>query len=463
MLRSYRWPISRLLGGRFWRWKSFSRWLSMAGLLALAFMAGGATVYFRWPSSGFLEKGFLGANAWCTRRVAISDSRLPSKFAAPAGKTVVDRPGETFDGFTLVACSNRSRPSEEAVLIDMEREVVHQWSCPLRSWWPNPPNLRELPPDAPTCFFGCYLYPHGDLLVTYHGPVLQTGCGLAKLDKDSNLLWAYRAHVHHDVDVAPDGAIYALVHDWVNQRPEGLKGIASPWLNDYLVVLSPDGAPRKEPIPLLEALQDSPFAALLSQLQFAGKPRTSVADMTAPRIGQNVTPTADPLHANFVRILPPALAAQFPCFTAGHVLVSLRNINVIAMLDPEARRIVWAARGAWQAQHDPQFLDNGHLLIFDNHGSPVGSRVLEWDPVSNGIAWFYPYPPNRWFFTNQRGMSQRLPNGNTLIVNSEGGELLEVAPNRSVVWSCFADGDVQTARRYRGDQVPFLPTQRARP
>ena len=40
------------------------------------------------------------------------------------------------------------------------------------------------------------------------------------------------------------------------------------------------------------------------------------------------------------------------------------------------------------------------------------------------------------FYTSERGMSQRLPNGNTLIVNSERGTLLEVTPEKEIAWSC---------------------------
>jgi hypothetical protein len=459
----YRWPLALFHRARLSRWKLLSTLISMAGLAALAFVAGGAAMFYQVPPSRFLEQAFWGAGAWHDRWQTRDEGRRLSAFSVLPGRTVVDRPEETFDGFTLVVCNNPSRPSTQAVLIDMRRQVVHQWSRPSRTWWPDPPNLRGLPSDTPTCFFSCYLYPQGDLLVTYHGPGKQTGCGLAKLDKDSNIVWAYRGHVHHDVDVARDGAVYALEHRWVDEPPAGLDGIASPWLDDYLLTLSPEGTLIREPISLMKALRDSPYAALLSSLERAGRPRASLADVTAPRVGHGGGPTSDPLHANFVKILSDALAPRFPSFKGGQLLVSLRNINVIAMLEPEAGRIVWAARGPWQAQHDPEFLDNGHLLIFDNHGSPVGSRVLEWDPLSGGVPWSYPDPPQWSFFTNQRGMSQRLPNGNTLIVNTEGEELVEVTTEKNIVWTCLSDGVIQYARRYSASEVPFLDGPRPRP
>ncbi len=61
-------------------------------------------------------------------------------------------------------------------------------------------------------------------------------------------------------------------------------------------------------------------------------------------------------------------------------------------------------------------------------------------------------------------MSKRLPNGNTLIVNSEGGDMFEVTLDKEVVWSRSCRGFLQAARRYGPDQLHFLKGgERARP
>jgi len=118
---------------------------------------------------------------------------------------------------------------------------------------------------------------------------------------------------------------------------------------------------------------------------------------------------------------------------------------------------VWAARGPWSAQHDPTFLDNGHLLLFDNYGSPQGSRVLEYDPQTQAFPWSYPGENGTPFYSEVRGMCQRLPNGNTLIVNSVGGEFFEVTPGQEVVWSgSCGDVTIYRARRYSPEELHFL-------
>jgi hypothetical protein len=147
------------------------------------------------------------------------------------------------------------------------------------------------------------------------------------------------------------------------------------------------------------------------------------------------------------------MAPKFPRFKAGQVLISLRHLDTIAVLDTDTDAVVWATRGPWCGQHDAQFLDNGHMLIFDNYGSPKSSRVLEYDPLTQAIPWSYSGDP---VLTRTRGQAQRLPNGNTLIAHAEVGLVLEVSREQEVVWSFFVENYVSSARRYSPAQVAFL-------
>jgi hypothetical protein len=150
------------------------------------------------------------------------------------------------------------------------------------------------------------------------------------------------------------------------------------------------------------------------------------------------------------------MASKFPSFKAGQVLVSMRGLDAIAVLDPPTGTVVWGVCGPWHFQHDAQFLDNGHLMLFDNLGSPHGSRVLEFEPHSASFHWSYPEFGNVPFKSGVRGMAQRLPNGNTLIVNSEGKQMFEVTQSHEVVWTFFTKDFISTARRYSRDQLLFL-------
>ncbi len=428
------------------------RCLTYFGLASLAYFLGAAVMFFELPSYTFLRRAFEGGMAWQqVKNVPPSpEGRLPP---LTAGR--VDKPDKTCDGFTLCMYGAGSR----AVLVNMHGDVVHQWYVPFSEIWSDPPHLHGPINDAAIYFNDGHIYPNGDLLVVIEGPIdlrnSSNGYGLARLDKDSHVLWKYAEKCHHDVDVGEDGTIYALVNEMTDKVPQGLEDIPTPCMIDFVDVISPEGK-RLKRISLLEALTDTPYAPLFCTLE--SPKRFGNAPAGAPPSPSRDDPRRrDVLHTNAVKVLSRALAPKFPLFKPGQLLVSPRHLDAVAVLDPDSGKVIWAARGPWRSQHDPSFLDNGHLLLFDNLGSPGGSRVLEYDPRTQAFPWSYAGEPGTPFLSRIRGMCQRLPNGNTLIVNSDGGEAFEVTPNREVVWSCSSGGvEMNRARRYTPEQLPFL-------
>ncbi|MCI0682627.1 MAG: arylsulfotransferase family protein [Gemmataceae bacterium] len=415
-------------------------WIATLGAMSLCYLVGAATMFFALPPCGFLDKAFTGAQAWYDQRNELA--KAPGAAARRAVVGEIDHRAKTFDGFTLYT----TYPGAQAVLINMRGDVVHKWSAPFSRIWPRAPHVRRPVGDPNVHFFGCHLYANGDLLAVMHGyPDTPYGYGLVKLDKDSKVLWRYAQNAHHTVDVGDDGTIYALTHEVVREMPHRLKFLPTPGLVDSVVLLSPEGEELKK-VPVLEAFRDSPFAALLP---------------VQPRVENTAW---DVHHTNSVEVLSRQLASRFPMFQAGHVLISVRELGVLAMLDPDGGTVTWAARGPWRLQHGPHFLTNGRLLIFDNLGHPEHSRVLEYDPRTQAIPWSYPRDGDPALVSDQCGESQRLPNGNTLIVHSTVGELHEVTPDRELVWSAACGAGVPWARRYAADQLPFLRgEQHARP
>jgi hypothetical protein len=79
-------------------------------------------------------------------------------------------------------------------------------------------------------------------------------------------------------------------------------------------------------------------------------------------------------------------------------------------------------------------LENGHILLFDNGVNRRYSRVMELDPLTEAIVWQYQTDPKRNFFSDTRGSAQRLPNGNTLICESNKGRVFQVTEEGEIVW-----------------------------
>jgi hypothetical protein len=446
--------------------------LSVLGVVGLAYVFGAAVMFFKLPSSDFLYQAFTGGRAWHERGQPVVTPFNPPEMDLPEGVTV-DQPGRTYDGFTLVTTTLGPR----AILLDMRGKVIHQWELPFRQAWPRPPHVQDPVREEQIHWFRCHLFPNGDLLAIYQAERdTPCGYGLVKLNKDSKLLWKYAARVHHDLDVDEQGMIYTLAEHVQREAPAGLDYLPTPYVAESLVVLSPDGEEVTR-VPIAEAFRDSPYDLVLS---------TAIAEQALPRERTNAASAFDALlgplskgdllHANSVKVLTPARARQFPLFQAGQVLISLRSFDCLAVLDVRKRSVVWAARGPWRIQHDAEFLDNGHLLVFDNHGWSKGCRVLEYDPVTQAIPWSYSDADASPFFASFRGMKQRLPNGNTLIVDPDNRRLLEVTPGKELVWENYCSFPpvppnqeagiraITSARRYGAEELTFLKGEaRARP
>jgi hypothetical protein len=145
----------------------------------------------------------------------------------------------------------------------------------------------------------------------------------------------------------------------------------------------------------------------------------------------------DIFHSNTVEVLDGRLEHRSPAFRAGNVLVSILHLDLVGVVDMEARRMVWALTGLWRQQHQPTMLDNGNMLVFDNLGNAGKTRILELDPHTQRIHWIYTGTPENTLHTADCGSSAVLPNGNVLITESNTGRALEVTRDKQVVWEFF--------------------------
>ena len=155
----------------------------------------------------------------------------------------------------------------------------------------------------------------------------------------------------------------------------------------------------------------------------------------------------DLTHLNDIEILSKSDAAAFPLFEAGDMMLSLRNLNLVMVVDPATETVRWAQTGPWIRQHDPDFLPDGRIMVFDNRrdesGRQVfgGSRILVIDPVTREVETFYEGSEEAPFFSNVKGKQQFLANGDVLITEAETGRAFEVTPDGRIVWSYISRFD----------------------
>ena len=433
------------------------RAFALGGLVVIVFIAG---AWVAWrdvpPFRDLLRNAFLGAEALGEARR--SEDTVPrhstiwrrreKRDTERLGVTVLDR-DRAFPGPTLVMVGQSAR------LIALDGTVRHSWDLAYEKFR-NPQALlrKSVSPSRLYARPGRVLA-GGDLMaileVKGHSP---EGLALVRVDREGNPRWVFHGYVHHDFDVAPDGRVFALGQGVRAEPPVGLEMLRGPLVDERLYILSPGGE-LLEDLPLLETFTNSPYRAILERL---GK--FSRYDK------------GDYLHANNVDVATAATAARFDFVREGQVLLSLLRPSAVAVLDLPSRRISWARVGPWREQHDPDFLDNGNLLVFDNRGDldrGGRSRVVEVDPRTGGIVWEYPGNGGGSLWSRVRGDQQRLPNGNTLINEETRGRLLEVTPGGEIVWEYRCPfpypGDepgadqvvccVLSARRYAEGELDF--------
>lgn len=310
----------------------------------------------------------------------------------------------------------------EAVIVNAAGEVLHRWHVPFSEVWPDADHLMYQAPDLSVSIHGAHLFPDGDVVWTYESGNFPEGGGLVRVDRCSNVKWALPRNTHHSVFLTDTGTLLVSAHHWREEKAAAHHPLEPPYLDDVVLEVSGDG----------EVIREA------SGLDLMG-PSGRIAAVLLNNNSVSLQRDTDPLHQNDAEKLAAEMAAAFPVFEAGDLLVSYRDISTIAVLDPDATRIKWAMTGPFLRQHDPDFLPNGHILVFDNlgdrrDGKTRGSRVLEIDPSSQEVVWSYKGSDADPFFTLYRGKQQRLENGNTLIVEAEAGRVFEVTAGGEIVW-----------------------------
>ena len=305
-----------------------------------------------------------------------------------------------------------------AHLIDMDGRLLHEWSYPFREGdW-----------------FHAELMTDGSVLVVVENE------GLLKIDKESRLLWSFEARAHHDLAIDVDGSIYLLA-----TRPVRVPEIhpTADVLDERIIVVTGDGIKKTE-ISLLQAFRASPYAFLLP---------------TARQLDLDSVDQLDLLHANHVEVFDGSRDHVSPLFRRGNILISLKHLNIIAILDGATHKILWLwGPNNLALQHHPVLLENGRILLFDN--GTEKSRVLELNVRTGTVTWHYEADE---FFSEWGGSNQRLESGNTLITNTATGYVHELTPAGQIVWS-FANPEFDEEGRYNiwrmtrfsNDQLDFL-------
>ncbi|HEX7252210.1 MAG TPA: arylsulfotransferase family protein [Thermoanaerobaculia bacterium] len=303
------------------------------------------------------------------------------------------------DGLNFFTSGN----APEAILMDMDGKVVKRWTADALKAIPGV-QLSTSHSGHESFLRDAQLLPDGGIIGMFDE------IGVVRLDASSRVEWVWRGPVHHDLCLDEEGHAWSILHE---RRVVPELNRVEPVLDDFFVELSSEGKLLRR-MSLADSFLRSRYAAMLLDI---------------PAFSEDV------FHTNSIVVLDGSAAGRLPAFRRGNLLVSIKRLNAVAVIDPDARKVVWALAGQWYGQHSARLLPSGHVLLFDNLGTMrPASRVLEVDPVTQQVIWSFGGRDGENILSETVGFVERLGNGNTLITESDRGRVLEVTPDHRVVW-----------------------------
>jgi hypothetical protein len=150
-------------------------------------------------------------------------------------------------------------------------------------------------------------------------------------------------------------------------------------------------------------------------------------------------------------------------------VLSIRDYNLVLVVDPDDWHVKWHQVGPWRRQHDAEFEDNGTISVFNNNAYltdlpyskrskptvPRVSNILEVDPRTGDSVVVYGQRPGQEFFSTIRGKQKPTQGGGHLVTEVEAGRVFEIDAQGRTVWEYI--------NRYDTEQVLELTEARLYP
>lgn len=356
------------------------RILFFFGMCAISFLYGVATIQYQIFPYSVLKEAKLGLSAWAS--IDKQKHRFPNHFEkfedgaspVPTSKTLDESAGREpilVSGGPYQLMERCPTWGCMAWIADRSGKILHSWEVNLDELWSG---LKGFSGDVNRLSLypvGTALGKDGSLVVSFQGrETYPVQIGIMKVDRKGAILWKRFDNSHHWITADAAGQVYtpyAMFKDLKNvgntsvnvQCKTGESGL------DGIRVIGADGKILRE-LPVMEAMVGSGYAGLFY----------------AVRDGCNMT------HLNSIALAPAGVAKALPGAAEGDFLISLRETNTVALLDAKTAAVKYLVTGRTAAQHGPQFLPDGSVLVFDNLGGDRklgGSRVARLD-LAKGTA-----------------------------------------------------------------------------
>jgi hypothetical protein len=164
----------------------------------------------------------------------------------------------------------------------------------------------------------------------------------------------------------------------------------------------------------------------------------------------------DAYHINDVEPLPAPIAARFPGFRAGDLLISARSLNLVMVVDPDRLKIRWLTNDHMLRQHDPDWNANGEISVLDNQNGRQYSRILAFDPAT-GAHRVVLDGRTVDFYTRIRGKHQLLGGGGVLVASAGQGRVFETGADGRIAFELLVQDPARPGSNFVVTDARFFP------
>jgi hypothetical protein len=366
----------------------------------------------------------------------------PTHFLQPVrnrgdGVTINDwayRPDE------LILLSGFFDDSNELRLVRRSGAIVKRWPVRFFDVFPGSRGAPGAPAtDWNVDTHGALALPDGSVVFNFEWR------GLVKIDRCGRIVWTLGRRTHHSVERADAGGFWVPARREIQEGMSPFPPFEAPYQTDMLLRVSEAGEVLAE-YSLPRVLYENGLEPVLTA--------TGSFFRAGMDWDQEIT------HLNKIDELGADLAADFPEFEAGDLALSIRELNMVLVVDAKVSKIKWWKIGPWRRQHDPEFVRGGKILVFNNNiyesifgpsdfitppSTPRVSNIVEVDPSSGGTRIVFGDRAGESFLSAIRGKVDVTPGGGLLITEEDGGRVIETDARRRIVWEYvnrYSDSDV---------------------
>ncbi|WP_226628000.1 arylsulfotransferase family protein [Alloyangia pacifica] len=364
---------------------------------------------------------------------------------------------EIGDDGALVFMAGFFDDENQARLVRRDGSVMRKWTLDYFGTFPDAgTRVCDLASTLHVDQHGALMTSRGEVVFNYEY------CGTVKLSPCGEVLWTLNERTHHSIVPAAAGGYWLLNRQrWVAaDAPERMPPFSSSATGqeikeDTILRITEDGEILKE-VSIPRLLRDGHLEALLTA--------------NGEDFSRHSADRDELVHSNKVAELPAAYASAYPLFEAGDLVLSMRDLNLVVVVDPDNWDVKWHQTGPWIRQHDPEFRPDGRISVFNNNmyrtvypdevlepDAPRVTNITAVEPVSGETEVLFGETPGQEMLSAIRGQHEILPEGGMVIAEFDGGRVLQTNAAGDVVWeyvNAFDDshvGEITDAKIYPSD------------